>query len=362
MALSRLRSFWRNLRHRDRVERDLDDEMQATLDLLIDEKIAAGVEPREARRRAMIELNRIEPIKEQVRDVRAGHADRHTDSGREVRVAAHAPLARASPLAAILTLALRHRRQHGDVHDAECHRPEAAADRRSRTSSWRSCRSTPAARIARHRCPRSPNCATGRSIISARISAGWSFRSSPTTPRCRRRRRSSPASVSTRSAIAPILGRGLTEADAPILRRGRACRGDQPSAVDHHLRQRPGGARPSRCSSNNVPVTIVGVLPRGFIGLEIDTGVDIFTPFDAVLPAARGRRQLASYLLGRLRPGVTIEAATAEIEARWPAAARSGAAGQHGADRADAVDGFEAAPDLAGHRECRASANAIRSH
>ena len=55
MALSRLRALWRNLRH-DRVERDLDDEMKATLDLLIDEKLAAGVEPREARRRAMIEL------------------------------------------------------------------------------------------------------------------------------------------------------------------------------------------------------------------------------------------------------------------------------------------------------------------
>src|SRR5687768_4939872 len=69
---ARLVSLWRNLRHRDRVERDLDDEMHATLDLLIDEKVAAGLEPREARRRAMIELNRIEPIKEQVRDIRTG--------------------------------------------------------------------------------------------------------------------------------------------------------------------------------------------------------------------------------------------------------------------------------------------------
>src|SRR6185436_11349113 len=72
MALSRLRSVWRNLRHRDRVERDLDDELQATLDLLIDEKVAAGVEPREARRRATIELGGVEPVKERVRDVRIG--------------------------------------------------------------------------------------------------------------------------------------------------------------------------------------------------------------------------------------------------------------------------------------------------
>jgi len=72
MLPARLASLWRNLRHRDRVERDLDDELKATLDLLSDEKIAMGVEPLEARRRAMIELNRIEPIKEQVRDIRTG--------------------------------------------------------------------------------------------------------------------------------------------------------------------------------------------------------------------------------------------------------------------------------------------------
>src|SRR6187402_2743215 len=69
---ARLRSLWRNLRHGDAVDRELDAEMKATLDLLIDEKIAAGVEPREARRRSIIELGGIEPVKERVRDVRIG--------------------------------------------------------------------------------------------------------------------------------------------------------------------------------------------------------------------------------------------------------------------------------------------------
>ena len=36
---SRLVSLWRNLRHRDRVDRDLDDEVRAVFDLLVDEKI-----------------------------------------------------------------------------------------------------------------------------------------------------------------------------------------------------------------------------------------------------------------------------------------------------------------------------------
>ena len=118
--------------------------------------------------------------------------------------------------------------------------------------------------------------------------------------------------------IAPILGRGLTEADAPIMGAGAHI-----AVISHRLWSTTFESDPTVLGQsmlvNNVPVTIVGVLPRGFIGLEIDTGVDIFTPFDAVLPASRGRRQLASYLLGRLRPGVTVEGATAQIESRWPA-------------------------------------------
>ncbi len=43
--LSRLVSLWRNLRHRDRVDRDLDDEVRAVFDILVDEKIRAGMSP-----------------------------------------------------------------------------------------------------------------------------------------------------------------------------------------------------------------------------------------------------------------------------------------------------------------------------
>jgi hypothetical protein len=35
---SRLAALWRNLMRRDRVERELDDELRTTLDLLVDEK------------------------------------------------------------------------------------------------------------------------------------------------------------------------------------------------------------------------------------------------------------------------------------------------------------------------------------
>jgi predicted permease len=67
----RLRSLLRNLVNRDRVERDLDDEMRAAFDLLVEEKRRAGLSAADATRAAAVEL-RIESVKAQVREVRAG--------------------------------------------------------------------------------------------------------------------------------------------------------------------------------------------------------------------------------------------------------------------------------------------------
>ncbi|MPY87432.1 MAG: FtsX-like permease family protein [Luteitalea sp.] len=70
--MSRWASLWRNLVHRDRVERDLDEEVRTVFTLLVDEKVQAGMCPDEARRRATLELGRVESLKEQVRSARAG--------------------------------------------------------------------------------------------------------------------------------------------------------------------------------------------------------------------------------------------------------------------------------------------------
>ncbi|MPY88902.1 MAG: FtsX-like permease family protein [Luteitalea sp.] len=65
-------SLWRNLVHRDRVERDLNEEVRAAFELLVDEKVQAGMRPEDARRTATLELGRLEAVKEQVRHARAG--------------------------------------------------------------------------------------------------------------------------------------------------------------------------------------------------------------------------------------------------------------------------------------------------
>jgi putative ABC transport system permease protein len=70
--LNRLASLRRNIFTRPRVERDLDDEVRAFLDLLTEQKRAAGMSVAEARRAACIELGGLEQVKEEVRQVRTG--------------------------------------------------------------------------------------------------------------------------------------------------------------------------------------------------------------------------------------------------------------------------------------------------
>ena len=70
--LARLKSLWRNLRHRDRVDDDLDREVRAVFDILVDEKTRAGLSLEQARRSAALELGRQASITQQVREERAG--------------------------------------------------------------------------------------------------------------------------------------------------------------------------------------------------------------------------------------------------------------------------------------------------
>jgi predicted permease len=72
-----LKSAFRNLfgesRVDDRLGRDpLEDELRAYVDMVADERIAAGVSPREARRTVLAELGGVEQVKQAVRDRRAG--------------------------------------------------------------------------------------------------------------------------------------------------------------------------------------------------------------------------------------------------------------------------------------------------
>ena len=72
MLMSRWRAFLRRLLAPARAERDLDAEVRSYAAMLADELEATGASPEEAGRRARLALGGVEPIKESVRDVRAG--------------------------------------------------------------------------------------------------------------------------------------------------------------------------------------------------------------------------------------------------------------------------------------------------
>lgn len=69
---SRGESLLRNFFRRNKVERELDEEVQAYVALVTDEKNARGVPAEEARRTALIELGGVTQVKQAVRETRAG--------------------------------------------------------------------------------------------------------------------------------------------------------------------------------------------------------------------------------------------------------------------------------------------------
>jgi predicted permease len=117
--------------------------------------------------------------------------------------------------------------------------------------------------------------------------------------------------------VAPQLGRVFTAEEAPASRPGIRV-----VVIGYDFWQKMFGGAPDvvgrSFQTDGAPVTVIGVMPRGFRGLRVDDGVDIIAPFGTVIPSP-ANRLLASHILGRLRPGVTLEAARAELTTRWPA-------------------------------------------
>jgi predicted permease len=70
--ISWLRALWNNLFRRKQLDRELDDELQAHLELVSAEKVREGASPEEAYRDARRDAGGVEQVKESVRDVRAG--------------------------------------------------------------------------------------------------------------------------------------------------------------------------------------------------------------------------------------------------------------------------------------------------
>src|ERR1700680_2774565 len=69
---SLLKSAARNLLRKQQVESQLDEELHAYVDLVTQERIAAGISPAEARRTALADFGGVEQVKQAVRNHRGG--------------------------------------------------------------------------------------------------------------------------------------------------------------------------------------------------------------------------------------------------------------------------------------------------
>jgi predicted permease len=69
---SRIKSIQRNLFRKQQIESQLDDEVRAYVDMMADERVAAGMSVSEARRSAQAEFGGIEQVKQAVRERRSG--------------------------------------------------------------------------------------------------------------------------------------------------------------------------------------------------------------------------------------------------------------------------------------------------
>jgi predicted permease len=71
-ATARIKSFVRNLLRRERAQRDLDDELRSFVELAVDEKRSLGLGEAQARRAVLAEAGGLEHVKERVREVASG--------------------------------------------------------------------------------------------------------------------------------------------------------------------------------------------------------------------------------------------------------------------------------------------------
>lgn len=307
LAMLRLRV--RSLLRAGQVDHELDEELRFHLDHLIEEYIEAGMPPTEARYKALREMGATEQRKEECRDARgvAFIDSLRQDVSYAVRALCKAPafsvvavlllaigiganttifsfvnaiLLRPLPYPGSDRLVVLRERTRDSIEPLNVH-PLHFAEWRARARSFESL-------VLTQSPPLNVIGSTGAEQVSRLLTTPELFRV---------------------FNVSPTLGRGFTDDE------GRP--GGQPAVVlGYGFWQRWFGGDPL-VLGRQLPVqdgslTIVGVAPEGFrIGV---VEPDVFTPLtiDPANPAATGSRAFDCY--ARLKAGVTLEEATAEMD------------------------------------------------
>jgi putative ABC transport system permease protein len=309
--------------HRTRAEKQLDDELRSFVEMSAAEKIRDGVPPQEARRQALIELGGIEQTKERVRTSR--HGAWLDEIARDVRYALR--LSRNNPgftFVVVLTLALGI-----GANTAIFSLIDALMLR------WLPV-SNPQEIVQLSLQPRGETRPGGGSLswaivrgLSKRrdVFAGVAGFSASTfevgSPGMAAQVKGALVTGDFYDVLGlhPIAGRLITSRDdeqgvalVAVLSYGYWERqfARSPRAIGQALHV------------NGVPVTIVGVSPRGFVGANVGAVADITLPVAAlseVFPTSAGILGPGNFwlrVLARPQPSMTREQAAVRLNAIWP--------------------------------------------
>src|SRR5215207_3613719 len=312
MALiPRLDSLRRNLLQRDRVDRDLAEELEAYLELLVEAKVAEGLKPEEARRAALIELGGVEQVKERVREVRVGYllGTVWQDMRYGARTLVKSP---AFTVVAVLSLALGIGANTAifSVVNGVLLRPLPYPESGRVVAVW-------------HTPPQESFPGMKRFSVSPANYLDWKEQSRAFEQMAVYGY--AGLSLSAGGDPVPVTGAAVSSDFFSVLRT-QASKGrtfspeeeqqgrEQVVVLGHGLWQRAFGADPNvigrAVTLNSRPYNVVGVMPTGF---EFPAEAELWVPlaWDA---AERQTRSIHDYLvIARLKPGASLEQARAEM-------------------------------------------------
>ena len=302
-----------NLFRRERLERELDAELRAYLELDVEENVRRGMTPTEARRTALARLGGVQAVKEQCRDVQRVRVAE--DLWRELRYRFRVALARpAFSLVSVATLAIGIGASTAtfSIADAVLMQPLPVHEQRNLSVLWGADQAVGARRV-----PIPYGAFKGFVDASPKTLsaiAGVDYHGASSHP-VRERGEGVNLKVALVTGnlfnvlgVTPRLGRSIRAEDdsvaaAPVV------------AISHELWQRRYGADPAVLGRvltiRGQAAAIVAVMPPGFAfpaRAEVWATVRPFRPV-----AETGAPDFYVYMVGRVATGATIEQSASEL-------------------------------------------------
>ena len=298
-----LATLFRNLSRHGAVERDLDEEVHAHFELLVDEYRATGMEDAAARRAARLELGGTGQVKDAVRDVRRGIWLEHfwQDLRYALRTFRRSPGFAAT---AVVSLAVGIAAATGlfSIVNAALLNPFPFADINRIVRLDMNDKGKPRGLSV-----------TARQLVALQHSDVFDGAFASNTWEMTLTGQGLPEAVPTQYfsanglnvlGVPPLLGRVFNEADGPA--------GEQPQRVvvlTYRFWQRHFGGRPEAVGQtlylNREPYTVIGVLPRQYFY----TGPEILVPLDLTFDP-----NFAWGVQARLKRGVTPRMAEQRLQ------------------------------------------------